>query len=145
MAWTYDPSLPTDKDKVRFLVGDTDDRDAVIEDGEIAFLLSEHSNVYSAAAACCRAIAARLRRDLTLNPAAGSVSLDPQVQAEGFMKLATELDARALTSGGGGIFAGGISVAGKRSEELRSDRVAPAFTVNRHHLSMPINDRLSNE
>jgi len=144
MGWTYDSDLPTAKDKVRFMVGDVERGDQLIEDGEINFALaSTGNNLHKAAAVCCRAMSARLRRELTLNPAAGSLSLDSQVQADGFLELAEKFEREALLSGGAGIFAGGISKAGKRSVEQDRDRVLPAFTANRHHPSQPGSERLS--
>lgn len=38
---TYDPTLPTDKDHVRFLIGDTDTDDAKLADAEILATLAE--------------------------------------------------------------------------------------------------------
>lgn len=143
MAWSYDDNLPTPKDWVRFLIGDTDASDPIMQDGEINGILTVHTDVHRAAAASCRAIAAKLRRELTLNPAAGSVSLDPQVQADGFIDLANELDKQALTAGGAGVWAGGISRTAKATEVSRSDRVQPAFTVEKHHVSLPVDPRLS--
>lgn len=43
MAATYDPTLPTDADHVRFLVGDTDTTDALFQDEEIAAVLAEEA------------------------------------------------------------------------------------------------------
>lgn len=43
MAATYDPTLPTDADHVRFLVGDTDTTDALFQDEEIAAVLAEET------------------------------------------------------------------------------------------------------
>lgn len=51
MAATYDSTLSTDKDWVRFLVGDTDITNAQLSDEEIAALLIEEANKYLAAAA----------------------------------------------------------------------------------------------
>jgi hypothetical protein len=53
MAATYDPTLPTDKDWVRFLTGDRDvtpESDAKFQDEEILAVLAEEENKYLAAA-----------------------------------------------------------------------------------------------
>ena len=50
MSTTYNPALPTDKDWVRFLVGDRDVASAVLSDEEINALLNEEANKYLAAA-----------------------------------------------------------------------------------------------
>jgi hypothetical protein len=47
---TYDPTLPTDKDWVRFLIGDRDVADPRLQDEEILALLVEKENKYLAAA-----------------------------------------------------------------------------------------------
>lgn len=55
----YNPSLNTDSDRVRFLTGDTKTPDAILDDEEIEWLLSEEPNVYYAAAAAIGQIARR--------------------------------------------------------------------------------------
>lgn len=59
MAVTYDPRLATDLDWVRFLVGDRDIANAVLDDEEIHALLQEEPNKYCAAAAAADMILAR--------------------------------------------------------------------------------------
>jgi len=53
MAATYDPTLATDKDWVRFLSGDRDITKAFLQDEEILALLLEEGNKYLAAAQAC--------------------------------------------------------------------------------------------
>jgi hypothetical protein len=50
MASTYDPALPTDKDWVRFLIGDKNTPDSVFSDEEIFAALTEWPGKYCAAA-----------------------------------------------------------------------------------------------
>lgn len=59
MAATYDPTLPTDMDWVRFLCGDRDVDSPGIQDEEIFALLEEEPNKYFAAAAACEMILAK--------------------------------------------------------------------------------------
>lgn len=61
MSATYEPTLPTSRDKVRFLVGDTDvdPGPAQLQDEEIDWILTEQSNVHFAAA---RALSVLLMR-----------------------------------------------------------------------------------
>jgi hypothetical protein len=47
---TYDPLLSTDKDLVRFLIGDRDANSATLQDEEIDACLQQEANVYLAAA-----------------------------------------------------------------------------------------------
>ena len=44
MAATFDDTLSTDKDKVRFMIGDVDTTKAVLQDEEINGLLVHHDN-----------------------------------------------------------------------------------------------------
>lgn len=56
MSVSYDPSLSTDLDWVRFLAGDRDITNAQVSDEEIWALLEEEPNKYFAAAAVCEII-----------------------------------------------------------------------------------------
>ena len=61
----YDETLPTDRDKVRFLIGDTDNDTLMLSDTEVEFALSENSdNLYAAGSSLCKSIAARFARDV---------------------------------------------------------------------------------
>jgi len=59
VAATYNPTLVSDKDWVRFLCGDRDVTAAKLQDEEITALLVEEQNKYLAAARACDVIVAR--------------------------------------------------------------------------------------
>ena len=59
MSWSYDTSLPTNKDKVRVSIGDTDSSDQQLSDEEINALLTVHGSVRSTAIAVARMLAAK--------------------------------------------------------------------------------------
>lgn len=62
---TYDSNLATDRDKIRFLIGDTDDDHQMLMDNEIAFLLVQNGDdLYMTAAMSCETIAAKFARDV---------------------------------------------------------------------------------
>jgi hypothetical protein len=62
MAFTYvDPST-NNRDKVRFLLGDTNSADPLFQDSEIAYLLSEWVDVYEAARQGCFVLIAKFTR-----------------------------------------------------------------------------------
>jgi len=133
MTWSY--SAPTtDKDKVRWLCGDTDTNDQLVQDEEIAFALSDAGNdLRRAAATVCDAIALKFANSLALDKAPGSVSWDAAERAELFSKRAADLRQQATTSGASaGIFGGGISLSDKQNREGDIDRVRPSFTSNLH-------------
>jgi hypothetical protein len=135
VTWTYTSDSTAYKDKVRFLVQDTDTNDQLVSDEEIAFALAQNSNIYRAAAIVARSIGLKLSRELTLNPAPGGVSLDSQAQAEKYLALAKELADQATAQGAASIFAGGISIADKTTREEDTDRPVPSFTLKTHEQS----------
>lgn len=57
MSVTYDSSLPTDKDRVRLLIGDTDTDNALLEDEEINGLIGSAATVYETIPLCLFSIA----------------------------------------------------------------------------------------
>ena len=63
MSWTYTDPNTSDRDKIRFLIGDTDSTDPLLSDEEIAFTLTEAGgSVYQAGHDSCYAIAAKFSR-----------------------------------------------------------------------------------
>lgn len=83
MSATYDSSLSTNKDWVRFLTGDTDvSSNPLLSDEEIGAVLSEEeatgdATKYYAAATCLRAIRSRLSHagDGKLSKSVGDLSI----------------------------------------------------------------------
>lgn len=63
----YDPELinGTDRDRVRFLIGDTDNDNIMLQNSEIDYLLAlEGNDIFGAAARCCDSIAAMFSREV---------------------------------------------------------------------------------
>jgi hypothetical protein len=56
MAATYDPTLATDKDWVRLLIGDRDTARPFFDDAEILAVLEEEQNKYLAAATLAESV-----------------------------------------------------------------------------------------
>jgi hypothetical protein len=131
MAWTYDTSLPANKDKVRFFAGDTESGAAVTtSDEEIAALLALGGGVKAAAAQLCDHLALRYAQR-------GQQLTDDIGQSVNYGDLAAQFKdrARVLRSQaafGGAPFAGGISIADKQAQLDDSDRVRPSFTTTLH-------------
>lgn len=129
MSWTYDPKLASSKDKVRFLIDDTDDLDQLLQDEEIEFALGQFGNIFRAASALCETLAIKFAKQVGVS---GGVNWDPAKQAEKYRELAKSLKVQASEAGNIGLFAGGLSVSGKRTQESDADRVAPSFTTTQH-------------
>lgn len=94
MSWTYsgNPSS-SDKDAVRFLIGDTDETFPLVQDEEIQFALGTEANVYAAAAKCCEALAARFSREADRRM--GSVSVQSSQKASAYKEMARDLRKKA--------------------------------------------------
>lgn len=91
MTWTYsgDPSSH-DRDKVRFLVGDTDTTDQLVSDEEIAYLLTEAGDPYRAAHDACMAIAAKFTRKAQ-SKSVGDLSISYADRAAAFREQAAAI------------------------------------------------------
>lgn len=89
-TWNYDPSLPTDLDVVRFLIGDTDQRNQLIYDEEITAILTRKSNdTRSTAIMLCESLAARYSKFTDVR--AGETTSDKTAISGKFMARANEL------------------------------------------------------
>ena len=134
MSWSYSLTLTDDKDKVRLLIGDTDEGSQLVQDEEIIFFLTEEGGVYGAAAAACRKIAADFTRKVSIVSKESGIKDDMKEKADGFLKLAEEYESRSGRSGLT-VFAGGISQADKDERAADSDTTAPAFRKDLHQSS----------
>lgn len=81
MSWTYDGDLTNRRDRIRFLVGDTDTNDQLLQDGEINYHIEHFPNDYLCAAVLCDAIAAKFSRQADVNNAGLSLSASQRAQA----------------------------------------------------------------
>jgi Rod binding domain-containing protein len=128
MAWTYDAALATDKDRVRFLCGDTDGADPQAHDEEIAFALSSEGGLYGAAAAVCEHLAARYARQAAKSAGEFQIALNQKHQQ--FLSTARQLRSRAASHAV--PTAGGLSVSAKQALDANPDRTAPSFWRGMH-------------
>ena len=129
MAWTYSDPSTSDRDAVRFLVGDTDTTDQRVTDEEIAFALSQASDdVYLAAAICARALAGKYAN--LVDTKFESVSSNYSDLRDNYTRLATQLErqSKKFAANGLGIpAAGGMSISEIDSVESDTDRVPSKF------------------
>jgi len=119
MAYTYTDPSTIDKDKIRLLVGDTDESDFYLHDGEITWLLTDNGTINATASEACKAIAAKLARKVSQN--VGGVALQAQQRFEHYMQLADEYTANQA-SDAVSPYLGGYKRSLKDAIEEDSDR-----------------------
>lgn len=126
MTFTYCNNPAHDpKDAVRLYVGDTDERDALLQDEEIQFLLNDEGSIKRAAASAALAIAAKFSR--LADEAVGRVRVDFSQKARAYTALASKLEMASDLSDAI-PYGGGISISDKCAQENNTDRVPPIFT-----------------
>jgi len=134
MTWTYtgDPTASA-RDAIRFLTGDTDSSDQLVTDEEIAWVNAEVSgsatattHLYRAGARVANAIGAKFSR--LADQQIGDLRVSMSQKATAAYALAASLNELAATDSSVPIpYAGGVSVADKRSRDEDTDRVMPFF------------------
>jgi len=75
MAFTYVDPSSGDRDKVRFLIQDTDSTDAHLQDAEITYLVSTWGNVYDAAIAAAEIISGQYANKTNYSRSIGDLSI----------------------------------------------------------------------
>ena len=135
MTFEYsgDPATSA-KDEVRFLIGDTDENDALMQDEEIDYLVTTHGSVSLAGANALLALASRYSRQVT--KAVGDLKLELSDKAAQFRVAADDLFA---ASGGSGAnvpavapYVGGLSIAEKVESDADPDLVRGSFSIGMH-------------
>ena len=125
MAFTYSTSLTTNRDKVRFRIGDTDSNRALLSDEEIDAVLSSKPAVLPSAIECVEAILAKIARDIDRN-AAGITSSRSQAFNH-YNDLLRKLRMEMLTESE--MFVGGLSKATRDSFNQDDDFIKPNFQI----------------
>lgn len=130
MNWNYTGRPDSnDRDKVRFLVGDTCEKQPLVADEEVDYSISDQPNLILAAAMVLRALAAKFSRLVSSKVGDVSVSSADKV-AEGYTKRANELDPNGLTMGAASLVLpsfGGLTISGKEKLDEDTDAVQPSF------------------
>lgn len=125
MTWTYDATLPTDRDKLRMLIGDVDTSDQQLQNEALTLFLTEEGSLYAAAAAACRAIAGTYARRVDFGNA--GLSLAASQRVEHYTRLALTYERRSRAgAGAGGIgtpVVGGTSIDGINEDRTDDDLV----------------------
>lgn len=121
MGFTYTNPTFSEVDAVRFLLGDTNERQALLQDEEIQWVIDTwqgKNSLYFYASVCAEAVAAKLAREVSLSADGQSLSLS-ELQ-EKYTRLAHSLRAQhqELLASGVGIHAGGMSAGEQRDPTL---------------------------
>lgn len=134
MPWSYsgDPSS-SETDTVHFLLGDTDATDALLQDEEIAFLISQwDGNLYFAAAAGAEQLAERFAREVPFS--ADGANIDLSRLTDAYTQAAQRLRKLGRTQSGRGAYpyTGGISQSDVDRVNADTDRVPTSISVGMH-------------
>lgn len=125
MTWTYsgDPSQSA-KDEVRFLIGDTNSSDPLLQDAEINWLLADCGTTRFAAVEAAEGVAAYYAR--SADKAVGNLKLSASQKFEHYTRLAVRLRRKA-TIATVAPYAGGITQTDKNINRDNTDLVIPFF------------------
>lgn len=144
MTWTYsgDPSS-TDRDAVRFLIGDTDTTDQQLTDEEIAYLLDQAGdNVYAAAIAAAEALLGKYARLVDKN--VGDLKLSYSQRQSSYagliIVLKKKFGIRSATP-----YAGGLSINEKISDSEDTDLTQPTFSRDQFNYPMNQTSQVRND
>lgn len=132
MTWEYsgDPTTSA-KDEVRFLIGDTDEADQLVQDEEIDYLVTTFGDATLSAAYACQALSAKYARKV--DKFVGDLRIYMSQKAANFQAQADRL----FTAAGGSAtpvpavlpYAGGLSVAEKIEHDMDNDLIQSNFYV----------------
>ena len=127
MAWTYSGNPATSpKDTVRFLIGDTDKCDQLLQDDEIVWVLNLYNNTpNNAAIRCVETVMSKFSR--LMDESVGQVKLTYSQKVKGYREMLRDLRNR-LAMEDMAPYAGGISITDVNAIASNTDRVRPDFT-----------------
>jgi hypothetical protein len=93
MTWTYVGPATSDRDKVRFLIQDTESTSPHMTDEEINWLISEWADVYDAAAQAADILAGQYAHKADYSKSVGDLSLNEtfSTQSQRFSALANSI------------------------------------------------------
>lgn len=136
MTWTYDAGQITTSSlmQCRFLIGDTQSALQQLQDEEINWTLTRYSNVYSACAEMCRALATKYASQVDL--VQGELRTNYSARSRRYDALARDMEMRGLR--GVVPYAGGISESDKANVQGDSDRVTPDFNKGQFDDLLPV-------
>jgi len=98
MAFTYVDPTSGNRDKIRFLIGDTDSTNFHLHDAEVTYLFDTWGNIYAAAAYAAEIIAAKYAHKTNYSRSIGDLSISESYAESSarFRELAKSLKAQEL-------------------------------------------------
>lgn len=140
MSWTYsgDPSI-SNKDQVRFLVGDTDSSEPLATDEEIEFALTQNSNVYAAAAFIADGISTYFMRCAD-SEEIGPVKVAYTSRVQFYSKRAADLLSKVGQYAQLTIYGGGIDIGDKTATDSDTSLVAPNFRIGMNDFASSVTE-----
>jgi len=129
VTWSYDTTLDTDLDRVRFYIADTDTTDQQFSNEEITAMLAIETNVLRCAARFARALATKYARDVSR--AIGSLAITAASErAKTMAQMADSLEAKAASSAAVNAvpFVGGRTTAQRDRLDADTGTVKPRFS-----------------
>ena len=138
MSWSYNLAdlSSSQKDQVRFIIGDTLATAQQVQDEEINFAISQRANIWGAAAECARSLAARFAREA--DSVQGDLHTLYSSKSKAYRAMALEFENKSATNGAGLPYAGGISIVDKQEQEQDGDRVPPQFQLGQDDNYIPV-------
>lgn len=127
MTWSYDDSLPTDRDKVRFRIGDTDSEEELLSNETLDALLVIRDDVVLASIDAVQAILAKFAREIDRQALGlGGPRSQKTTHYENLLKvLRAEAD-----KGSTGVFYGGATIAEKDAALADTTKPRPPFRID---------------
>lgn len=142
--WSYSGKPgSSEKDELRFLIGDTDPSNQQLDDCEVSYLLGKTGSVISAAICAVEGLMAIYARDFT-GKFGSSTSSEIFANYKSLYKI---LKDKRANSASYVAFSGGRSISDKTSRDADTDRVRPVFTmqINENPMAMQPNDRIGTD
>ena len=146
MTWNYDDSLPTDKDMVRALIGDTDTTNQLVSDEFITAMLVTFPNTYNCAAAICDGLATKYARTSSIS--IDGLTVSGADRARMFRDLAANLRAQASQAASGGLgvpVLTGVSISEMDSVDDDTDRPPSRIKVGQDDFDGTPEDQLTDQ
>lgn len=132
MSWSYEPELDNDIYIVRFLLQDTVEDRAELQDEEIEYLISAFGSAPLAALAAARTLYARYSR--LVSRAVGDLRISYSDRVTNWANFITQLESNLNTLSPARPYIGGLSIAEKDMDREDTDLVQPAFEVDKDPL-----------